>query len=389
VVRLDVSVDELGSRDAIAGLSPVSIDTRGSTGSQLTYSVDFGDGSPPATEPLARHVYDTPGTFSITCVVRDSAGQTATATRQIVVKTVTGRWFHAGYLPRARRFELRSLTISSHDGPLVRGFFGLTGTPDRPFTGRLASPRTIHIALDDQTAQLEGLVPSVVDEEDGTFTLLMRGGTVDGERLIFRRVLGEPTGPPPDAVLKILFDSFGAARPIQGLSPVHFDGSGSRGEQLSYVIEFGDGQFASDPTATHVIETSGTTTTRLTIVDRFGRTDREERTFHSDSMLNFTSAWVFNVGREPWRGFYFSTRDGLSLTGTFSKRDQGDPRLVSSPFVATLSGERDIRIALTDSGLELRGYIQLTADPWGGQIVLVPVGAQDLAVLTFFLVGWL
>ena len=93
VVRLALAVDALGSRDAIVALSQVTVDASASTGSgNVTYAVDFGDGTT-TTDPVARHIYEAPGTFTITCLVRDASGRTATASRQVVVKTLTGRWF--------------------------------------------------------------------------------------------------------------------------------------------------------------------------------------------------------------------------------------------------------------------------------------------------------
>src|SRR5436190_23532787 len=81
------------------------------------------------------------------------------------------------------------------------------------------------------------------------------------------------TTPAPQAVLNVRFDSFGAAMAITGLSPIQFDGTRSSGDGLSYRIEFGDGQSSSKPIAIHPVDITGPLTARLTVVDRFGRTD--------------------------------------------------------------------------------------------------------------------
>ncbi len=388
VARIAVAVDDLGSRDAIVLLSEVAVDAKASTGSgDLTYAIDFGDGTT-TTDAVARHVYEAPGTFTITCLVRDPAGRTATASREIVVTTLTGRWFHAGYVPHARRFELRSLTITDQEGLGVRGFYGLTSTPDRPFTGRLESPRTVHIVIDDQTVQLDGVVPGSLNEDSLPWTLLMRGGAVDGERLAFRPVLGEPSGPPPDAVFRIRFDSFGAALPILGLSPIQFDGSTSRGDALSYVIEFGDGEVSTQPTATHRIDTnfgcllSGLVTARMTVVDRFGRTDAEIKSFQPFEVGGCgADGWVFAEGNNntnfSFRRFEFRGRQGLNLTGSLIWRDPGSTDGTTTPFTARLSGERDIRIVLQGAGIEFRGHIELRSYCCDFRMILTQTGGPD------------
>ena len=378
VARIEVAIDELGSRDAIVALSQVAVDARASTGSgPLTYATDFGDGTT-ANDAVSRHVYDRPGTFTITTNVRDSAGRTASASRQVVVKTLTGRWFHAGYIQRAHQFELRSLTITSQEGLVVRGSFRGQDQIERPFTGRLTSPRSVQIALDDQSGQLEGVAPGSLNEDGQLWTFQMRGGSVDGERLGFRPVLAEPTGPPPDAVLKIRFDSFGAERPIQALSPIQFDGSASRGDGLSYLIEFGDGEFSTEPTVTHPIDRTGQIWTRLTVVDRFGRTDAEVTRYFVTSLIDpLHGSWLSYVPGEGMMELKFTARHGLNLTGHLAHGGFPNNSVpIQSPFTATLSGERDIHIVVDGLGIQFRGHIELTLE-LGGEMILVQTGGAD------------
>jgi hypothetical protein len=390
VARVEFAVDALGSRDAIVALSDVSVDARSSTGSGLTYSIDFGDGAT-ATDALARHVYPRAGTFTITVIVRDSTGRTATASRLVVVKALTGRWFHAGYVERARRFELRYLTIDGQDGPVIRGSFRGQDQIERPFAGRLTGPRSVQIALDDQTVQLDGVAPGNLYEDGQLWTFQMRGGSVDGERLAFRPVIGEPTGTPPDAVLKIRFDSFGAAFPIQGLSPIQFDGSTSRGDGLTYFMEFGDGEVSMQPTAVHPINRSGQVSTRLTVVDRFGRADAEVATYDAISLVESPpfNTWQYteNGGKVRVMTVTFRSRDGLTLAGVHrdgSLGGQGTP-FVPTPFIATLSGERDVRIVLQGSGIEYRGHIELHPAFGGWRMFLTQVGGPDHGLVWTFL----
>jgi hypothetical protein len=384
VARVEVAVDALGSRDAIVALSDVSVDARSSTGAGLTYSIDFGDGTT-GTDALARHVYSRAGTFTITVVVRDSTGRTATASRQLVVKTLTGRWFHASYVERAHQFELRYLTIASQDGPVVRGTLRGQDEIERPFTAPLTAPRTVQIVLDDQSAQLEGVAPGSLYEDGQLWTFQMRGGSVDGERLAFRPVIGEPTGPPPDAVLKIRIDSFNSLYAIEGLSPIQFDGSSSRGDGLSYVIEFGDGEFSTDATAVHILRDQlwsfNRFFARLTVIDSFGRTDKEVAETWTRSLVELScshcaSQWYKEHTQPPGgcQSFRFEHRQGLNLTGSC-----GTASIWPYPRVtATLSGERDIHVVVPALGAEFRGHFELV-DWWSNlhRMVLTQIGGPD------------
>ena len=71
---------------------------------------------------------------------------------------------------------------------------------------------------------------------------------------------------------------------------MRFDGSGSRGDGLSYFIEFGDGQVSAEPVAVHPIEQAGYYLARLTVVDRFGRADAEILSLWVNSLQNYVEA---------------------------------------------------------------------------------------------------
>ena len=227
-------------------LSEVSFDATGSTGAgALTYRLDFGDGAS-ATTAKARHVYNAPGSYTAAVTVTDAAGRTTTAARPVVVRSLAGAWLHAGYSAGSREVLVRRLSVTAQSGTAVRGFVGLPNQPDRPVTGELVPPRTLRLAFDDPAfASLEGVLPKTL-APTASLELGAFGGPANGERLAFRPMEGEPTGPPPDAVLNHRYFSFGAPYAIRGFSPMRFDGSGSRGDGLSYFIEFGDGQTSTE-----------------------------------------------------------------------------------------------------------------------------------------------
>jgi hypothetical protein len=270
-VRLSVKADETGARDAVTGLSQVMVDASESTGpGPLTYAIDFGDGST-ATGATGRHVCATPGTFTIKVEATDSQGRRASTSQQIVVKALTGTWFHAGYTTSVHRVEIRRLEFLAQEGASVRGIYKLSGAPDRPFTATLTPPRNVQFVAD--TTTVEGVIPGRLNEEGELWTVQVRGGSISG-RLDFRPVVGEPDAPPPDADLSVRIDSFGSPMALTGLSPIEFDGSKSRGSGLSYILEFGDDQASTQPRAVHPVdvgETKSRQTARMTVVYRFRR----------------------------------------------------------------------------------------------------------------------
>ena len=78
-----MTVDSLGSVEAIANVSEVTIDASASAGSGLRFAVAFGDGDTAGTA-VVRHVYRTPGTYE---------SQEGTTVEGDVSRTVSG---HAG-----------------------------------------------------------------------------------------------------------------------------------------------------------------------------------------------------------------------------------------------------------------------------------------------------
>ena len=80
----------LASANQTQGLEPLAVefDASGSTdpnGDSLTYSWDFGDGSPPSGQASVTHVYDSPGMYDATLTVEDGNGGSDTDTLEITV----------------------------------------------------------------------------------------------------------------------------------------------------------------------------------------------------------------------------------------------------------------------------------------------------------------
>ena len=376
VARVSVTADSSGARDAVAGLSEVVVDAAGSTGSgALTFTIDFGDGTR-ATSASARHVYGSPGTFAVSVEVRDTQGRAGSVSQQVSVKALTGSWFHAGYNANVHRVEVRRLDVTSHEGSTVRGIYKVSNAPDRAFTGTLKAPRSITIVAD--TTTLEGSVPARLGDDGDPWMLEARGGTLSGS-LSFRAIVGAPTGPEPDADLRLRIDSLGSNSALVDLSPMVFDGSQSRGTALSYFLEFGDDQIASEARAVHPPTRLGILTARMTVVDRFGRADVESSSYFVFG-LNAASldSWFSSNGGSEFLSFRFESRRGTTYEG-IAGVGSSSSGAQHAPCVAVLSGERDVLVRVPSLDLEFRGVIDMSG------VVFMPSGGlfiQPRLVLT-------
>jgi PKD domain-containing protein/carboxypeptidase family protein len=76
-----------GGSSAIRDQTPVSFDASGSSGSRLTYTLAYGDGSTdgPQSAPTFTHIYRSSGTFAAVLTVTDQSGRTGTDTKSVVV----------------------------------------------------------------------------------------------------------------------------------------------------------------------------------------------------------------------------------------------------------------------------------------------------------------
>jgi PKD repeat protein len=355
-----LTVDGAGSQEAIAGVSNVTVDASASTGTGIRVDVAFGDGDM-ATTAVARHVYRAPGSFTITVTVTDDAGRKTTTTRQLVVASALGRWVHSGFIERRKEVEVRTLLLSAQDGLTVRGVLTRDGNRTIPVTGTLTAERTIRLVLEDGSEALEGPIPSVFSTLT-TWPLTSRGGSIDGQPLAFTRIAGEVTGAAPDAVLGMRFFSFGAPFAVKQISPVLFDGSNSRGEGLTYYLEFGDGQSATTASATHPMQKEGGYVARLTVVDRFGRSDVETLAFEARTLVN-PGGYDWWQGRVRSAGvtqagvlIEFKTQEGTAVSGFVNR---GNYPFEHSEFVGTVNPDGNVELRLVDSSVTLSGTMRL------------------------------
>jgi hypothetical protein len=212
-----LTVDSLGSQEAVAGGSEVTVDASASTGNGLRYLVSFGDGAT-AADVVARHVYGVAGTYT-----RDADDHRREQSCQRNGDARARRRL-AGWRVAVQRLSRAGGAVEVHSPSPRRtasACAALTrvGGRDSTVTGTLTPDRQIRVAVDGGSeGALEGRLPSVTG--DGvTWPAAARGGVADGETLIFRRRSGEPSGPPPHAIFAMRFFSFSAPYAIKRDQP--------------------------------------------------------------------------------------------------------------------------------------------------------------------------
>jgi len=370
-VRVEIKVDDRSARDAVLALTDVVVDASASSGTgSLTFSLDYGDGFS-ATTPTAHHSYAAAGNYTITVTVTDGQARKSSDSRQMTVKSLVSSWFEAEYVERTKRVEIRRLTVTAQDGLTIRGRYEVTGAANRSFTGTLIAPRSARFVMDDG-ATLEGVIPDRLNDTGERWTLQARGDTVDGSRLEFRALVGEPPSAAPDAVMKLQFGDDDAALPIAAMTPIQIDGSTSRGSGLNYFIEFGDGSVATNSQATRVVDRSSYPwlTARLTVVDQYGRSDSESTDY---SLFELGIQHTFTDGGY-WPGgedgnslsalqLTFRQRTGVNYVGMARQTECGGFPISctdrSTTANATLGGNHDIRIVLPVLGVTYTGTVEM------------------------------
>ena len=373
-VQVEVKVDGSLTREAVAAASDVSVEASATgTSGTITYSIDFGDGTT-SSGGSARHTYSAAGSFTIRVDARDGSGRSGTASQQLVVATLSGTLTHAGFNARTGKMEVRSFVVSGQEGSTVRGLYRTSGAPDRSFVGTLSAPRTLRITLEGTAEAAEGTFPDRVSEDRGLWPLVMRGDSVDGIRLDFRRAAGSPPGPAPDAVAILEFGGVGVM-PFVDVTSVTFDATTSRGTELTYFFEFGDGESAVGSRVTHRPRRTGDLKAFLTVVDRFGRSDSETVDYWSVGLGMWTGdAWRGRLG-DRTMSLHFNGRNG----GNYSGGALYGPSGVGGAYVplsATLGSDNAVYISIPAYGIELRGTV-VTGELFNHRMTVVQSGGPD------------
>jgi len=196
VARLSVQVpDDLGGKTVLVGLTAVTFDASTSSGADLRYRIDFGDGTF-ATAPNVTHVY--PGTYkggdaTATLTVTDRLGESSSTTVKVRVTQLSDGfyyWTQAAPKVGERWFRFRQ----NADGLTLDGYY--FGPENRlpgnaytrmHLTGALSGVRSIQLISDDGSIRMSGELRLGDAVAWGSIIrMTFRGGSADGQTIDFK-----------------------------------------------------------------------------------------------------------------------------------------------------------------------------------------------------------
>jgi len=326
----------------------IQFDASGSSsdqGSIVSYSWSFGDGST-GSGRIVLHTYSSAGSYTVSLTATDSQGATASITRIIQVSMDGGV---EGNIKPSANF---TASPTSGTAPLAVDF-NASGSSDPD--GSIAS---YNWAFGDGTTGT-GVTTSHTYSIPGTYTVSLtvidgQGATGSTTRIIQVNTSGENASP---------IASF-TASPTSGVAPlaVDFNASGSSdpdGSIASYKWAFGDSTTGTGVITSHIYNSTGTYTARLTVTDNKGATGSAthiiEVAAYSPEPVPITFSGTGDVVTE-----LFSLTEGLA---TFEMRHTG-----SANFIVWLYNTDGAAVDLlanvigTYSGTALVG---VRADSWG------------------------
>jgi len=187
VARLGVTIDSFGSQFAINALTEVTFDASGSSGTDLQFGLDFGDGQG-ADKATATHIYTSgPKTYKARAIVTDSLGRTDSVAMDVAVRNFEGDWVNSIFNPANKRYETRYLFITSQPARAIKGAYRHPEGNDTVFTGELTGPRGASFSLVDRTIEFTSGADGGFDTTAIKLTVHVRGGSADGQTLTFTR----------------------------------------------------------------------------------------------------------------------------------------------------------------------------------------------------------
>lgn len=179
---------------AIRDSSGVTVDASCSTGVGLSYAVTWGDGGTAGPQSNAffgePHIYRALGSFTVTVVVRDQSGVSASFTGTVPVLDFTGRWVNTVFNPSNGRNETRFLQLTQGANKTISGSYTHPEGNSEPLTGSINGLRGVNLRL------VSGTIAFYADDSgseqlstDGrTIVVEVAGGSANGMRLTFTRM---------------------------------------------------------------------------------------------------------------------------------------------------------------------------------------------------------
>ena len=241
-----------------SGPAPLEIQfTNQSTGDQLTFSWNFGDGSPDVADRDPIHNFEDPGDYEVVLTVTgpggsDEARQTITVTQPSAPPTAS---FNAFPESGPAELTVQFTNLTAGDDLTFAWDFGDSATSTE------SDPQHVY------TNEGQYTVTLTVTDANG------RSGTTD------MTILVDPPVPAPDAAFDV--------NPPSGEAPltVQFDSTGGASNIDSYFWEFGDAGTSIDPDPQHIYTQAGNYTVRLTVTGAGGETSSEAQVAVSDAVV--------------------------------------------------------------------------------------------------------
>src|SRR5262245_46028932 len=175
---------------------------------------------------------------------------------------------------------------------------------------------------------------------------------------------------------------------VMGLTPLVFDASASSGDGLTFVFEFGDGEYTREPRVVHpAMRTGRSLRASVVTTDRFGRFDRATLTFGPVGTLadtQWNSDYFFNPtnGKSEGRHLYFRSHEGRAVSGAYIHPD--DAR---SQLSGTFDGASGIELTLHGGGITFKGRLVPPVPPFYppyNMELTLRGGSADGVTLRFF-----
>jgi PKD repeat protein len=195
----------------------------------------------------------------------------------------------------------------------------------------------------------------------------------------------------PSVRLTQTIDRHTSTAALSGITNVTFDLNESSGGGLEYRISFGDGTAdATEVVAHHVYSSPGTYTVVGRVTDAVGQVDTTSRTMMVTSIpaINYPYGWQNNtinpsIGRPELRSLFFTSQIGGKVIGTY--QSSTGAQLGARPFAGTVTENDDLELSLTDSTIQMVGYIQASVGFSGASAIQVTMhgGSADGMLLVF------
>jgi PKD repeat protein len=242
---------------ASSGYAPlkVSFTSTGSTTlavKTLSYSWDFGDGSPIERVQNASHVYARPGVYTAVASVTDSRGSSTTATLKVTVLQVPTLGINL------------STTVATGIAPLPMEF---RVAPANLLPGATV---TYQWNFGDGSATISNTATTAkrTYAKPGLYTITVRASDTAG-RVAQAQIQVRVTAPPPPSVQLAISATQSSTGTL--LKFTANASTASQNKSITYAWDFGDGiKLNGGNIQSHLYATPGLYTARLTVTDAFG-----------------------------------------------------------------------------------------------------------------------